>query len=129
MLEEYIKELETDLKIDELNLKDYQLRLPGIKHKWAGRIVRHKLEMIQFSKKCDELKKSLTEKIQQESPVKLSLPTIAAAIENHTDYKNLQKELQEKKLVIELIEKAEKIFQSATYDIKNLIEIIKLETT
>lgn len=129
MLEEYIKELETDLKIDELNLKDYQLRLPGIKHKWAGRIVRHKLEMLQFSKKCDELKKTLTEKIQQESPVKLSLPSIAVAIENHSDYKNLQKELQEKKLVIELIEKAEKTFQSTTYDIKNLIEIIKLETT
>jgi hypothetical protein len=42
MLEEYIKELSEDLKIDELNLKDYQLRLPALKHKWTGRCIRLK---------------------------------------------------------------------------------------
>ena len=32
LLEDYIKELESDLKIDELIIKEYQLKLPGIKH-------------------------------------------------------------------------------------------------
>ena len=45
LLEDYIKELENDLKIDELTLKEYQLKLPGTKHKWAGRYIRHNLEL------------------------------------------------------------------------------------
>ena len=74
LLEDYIKELESDLKISELELKDYQLRLPGIKHKWAGRCIRHKLELNDLRKKRDVLKRSLVEKIQEQSPVKLNLP-------------------------------------------------------
>jgi len=129
MLEEYIKELESDLKIDELNLKDYQLRLPAIKHKWAGRSIRLKLEIINDTRESDNLKKLLVEEIQKNAPVKLSLPAINSAVEKHTEYKNLLHNITQKKLIVELLEKTEKTLSSTTYDIKNLIEIIKLETT
>jgi hypothetical protein len=129
MLEEYIKELEGDLLINELNLKDYQLRLPAIKHKWAGRCIRHKLEIINLTKTSESLKKTLIEKIQQNAAVKLSIPAVTAAVENHDDYKNIINQIQEKKLIIELLEKTEKTLNSATYDVKNLVEIMKLETT
>ena len=39
----------------------------------------------------------------------------------------LRMEVATKQLEIELFEKAEKIFSSMTFDIKNLIEIMKLE--
>jgi hypothetical protein len=63
VLNEYIKELENDLKIDELYLKDYTLKLPGIKHKWAGRCIRHKSELFDIKNQKDKLKKALKEKI------------------------------------------------------------------
>jgi len=129
MLEKYIIELEEDLKINELNLKDYQLRLPGIKHKWASRYIKHKLEVINLNKKCDSLKKKLFEKIQEASPVKLSPATINSAIEQHKEYTELANNLHEIKLIVELLEKTEKTLHSATFDIKNLVEIMKLETT
>ena len=129
MLEEYIKELEEDLRIDELNLKEYQLKLPAIKHKWAGRCIRHKLEIVQLSKQSENLKKTLIEKIQENAAVKLSVPTVTAAVENHSDYRSIIEQIQQKKLIIELLEKTEKTLHSATYDVKNIVEIMKLETT
>lgn len=129
MLSEYIKELENDLKIDELYLKDYTLRLPGIKHKWAGRCIRHKSEIFDIKNKKEKLKKAIKEKILENSPVKPSLPVLDKLVENADELKDLDKKINELQLVVELLEKAEKTLSSASYDLKNLIDIIKLETT
>ena len=129
MLEEYIKELEADLKINELNLKDYQLRLPALKHKWAGRLIRHKLEVVQFTKNLDALKRVLIEETQRSAQVKLTLSALTQAGESRKEYIEYKKSIEEKKLIIELLEKTEKTLSSTTFDIKNLIEIMKLETT
>jgi len=129
LLEDYIKELENDLKIDELILKDYQLKLPGIKHKWAGRCVRHKLELNELRKRRESLKRELVEKLQEQSPVKLTLPVAERAIEKHSEFIDIDSKIKQLELVIELLEKSEKTLSSASYDLKNIIDIIKLETT
>lgn len=129
MLEEYIKELEKDLKIDELNLKDYQLCLPAIKHKWAGRLIRLKLELIEQNKTLEKLKRELTKEIEKAAPVKLNMHTVNQMIESHDKYKEFRCVIEEKRLIIELLERTEKTLNSTTYDIKNLVEIMKLETT
>lgn len=129
LLEDYIKELENDLKIDELNLKDYQLRLPGIKHKWAGRCIRHKLELIDVKRERENLKKTLADKLQEQSPVKIAAPVAERTAEKHTEVVKFDDKIKQLELVIELLEKAEKTLSSTSYDIKNLVDIIKLETT
>jgi len=129
LLEDYIKELESDLKISELELKDYQLRLPGIKHKWAGRCIRHKLELNDLRKKRDVLKRSLVEKIQEQSPVKLNLPVAERTVEKHSELIEMDDRMKQLELIVELLEKSEKTLSSASYDLKNIIDIIKLETT
>lgn len=129
LLEEYIKELENDLKIDELILKDYQLKLPGIKHKWAGRCIRHKLELVEIKKKREKLKKEIVDKIQEQSPVKLAFPVVERTAEKCSEIVDIDAKIKEIELVIELLEKSEKTLSSTSYDIKNLVDIIKLETT
>jgi hypothetical protein len=129
LLEDYIKELENDLKIDELTLKEYQLKLPGIKHKWAGRYIRHKLELNDLKKKRERIKKAVVDQVQEQSPVKLALPVIERTAEKHSEIVEIDSQMKQVELTVELLEKAEKTLSSASYDIKNLIEIIKLETT
>jgi hypothetical protein len=85
--------------------------------------------MVQENKKLDNLKKTLAEEIEKAAPVKLSTPSINQMIESHSTYKDYKLKIEEKKLTIELLEKSEKTFNSATFDIKNLVEIMKLETT
>jgi hypothetical protein len=129
LLEDYIKELESDLKIDELILKDYQLKLPGIKHKWAGRCVRHKLELSQIKKDRELIKKKLVDQLQQASPVKLAQPVAERTVEKHSEILDIDSKIKELDLIVELLEKSEKTLSSTSYDIKNIIDIIKLETT
>lgn len=129
LLEGYIKELENDLKIDELTLKEYQLKLPGIKHKWAGRCIRHKLELNDLRKKREKIKKAVVDQIQEQSPVKLAVPVIERTAEKHSEIIEIDGQIKQIELIVELLEKAEKTLSSASYDIKNLIDIIKLETT
>jgi hypothetical protein len=128
-LEDYITELENDLKFDELNLKDYQQRLPGIKHKWAGRCIRHKLELITLKKNRDKLKRAIVDKINEMSPVKLTAPVAERTAENSNELTEADAKIKEIELVIELLEKSERTLNSTSYDIKNLIDIMKLETT
>jgi len=129
VLEEYIRELENDLKIDELYIKDYTLKLPGIKHKWAGRCIRHKSDLFNLKATKEKIKKTVKEKILETIAVKPSLPVLDKLVENSDELKEIDKKLNELALVVELLEKAEKTLSSASYDLKNLIDIIKLETT
>jgi len=129
LLEDYINELQDDLKIDELILKEYQLKLPGIKHKWTGRLIRHKMDINGLRKKRELLKKELVVKIQEQSPVKLALPVIERTAEKHSEVIEIDCRIKELELIVELLEKSERTLSSASYDIKNLVEIIKLETT
>jgi len=129
MLEEYIKELEEDLKINELNLKDYQLRLPALKHKWTGRMIRLKSQINNFKKQRDRVKADIMSEIDHTSSVKLTQPVIAATADKHSRVQDINKQIQDAELLVELLERSEKTLSSCSYDIKNLIEILKLEIT
>jgi len=129
MLEEIIKELEEDLKINELNLKDYQLRLPAIKHKWAGRLIRTRMNINSLKKQRDAVKNDVMSEIKATSPVQLSVPVISSTADKHSKIQEYTNKIQEAELLVELLEKSEKILGSTTFDIKNLIEIMKLEMT
>ena len=48
--------------------------------------------------------------------------------EEHVDVKAIATEIGQLRLVVEFLEKTEKTLSSITFDIKNLIEIIKIET-
>ena len=129
MLEEIIKELEEDLKINELNLKDYQLRLPAIKHKWAGRLIRTRMNINTLKKQRDAAKNEVMSEIKATSPVQLTSPVISSTADKHSKIQEYTNKIQEAELLVELLEKSEKILGSTTFDIKNLIEIMKLEMT
>ena len=106
LLEDYINELQDDLKIDELILKEYQLKLPGIKHKWTGRLIRHKMDINGLRKKRELLKKELVVKIQEQSPVKLALPVIERTAEKHSEVIEIDCRIKELELIVELLEKS-----------------------
>lgn len=129
MLEEYIKELEQDLKIDELNLKDYQLRLPALKHKWSGRLIRLKSSLNHLKREKENTKNSIMTEINNTSPIKLTQPVIAATAEKHSTIQDINEKIKDTELLVELLEKTEKTLSSITYDVRNLVEIMKLELT
>lgn len=129
LLQRYIQELEEDVRLDELNLKDAALTLPGKKAKWVSRLMLEKSSLIELSKKKDKILNTVIEEIKKESPVKLTYPTLKDAAERHTAVAELNLELKEKEGVIEFLERVDKTIHSIGFDIKNLIELIKMETS
>jgi hypothetical protein len=124
-----LNEIQEDLRVDEFNLKDKQLKLPAIKHKYAGMLIRTRIELNELNNKKEQAKKTLINSIIEKSPVKVSTAVAEKSAEDASSIKTIQSEIKEKELIIALLEKTEKTLSSMTFDIKNIIDIIKLETT
>ena len=125
LFETYQKEIVEDIKVDELSLKDKAMLVPTIKHKWVGRLMTHKVQL----RKLNDLKKKTLKKISSESPIPLSKTTLEQAAENNENIVKIQESIDRLEVIIEYLEKVEKLTSSLTWDCKNLIDLQKLETT
>ena len=132
----YSEELQKDMHIDELNVMQVALMLPAIKHKWVARLIESKIQIKNLDKQKKDIKDKFFEKIKNEpsaTHLKLSSIAIERSIENNINYRDFISELdnniEDTKLVILYLEKVENIFKNMTYDIKNIIDLNKLETT
>ena len=128
-IQKILSEIEKDVSLDELNLREMQFKLPAIKHKYAGIHIRAKIQMTVLQKNYETTKRENAKKIKETSPVKLSSNAIDGVADDLPSVKKIKEEIANLKLLIELLEKTEKTLSSMTYDIKNIIEIQKLETT
>lgn len=127
LLDQYIDEIEKDLQINEFNLKDSSMRTPARKHYWVSKLIRHKKNLLSLRKKRDLVKKEVVQKIIQESPVKVTVPVAEKASYKHEKMIEISNKINEEELIIEFLEKTEKTFSAIGFDIKNIIEIMKME--
>jgi len=127
LLDQYIDEIEKDLQINEFNLKDSSMRTPARKHYWVSKLIRHKKNLLSLKQKRDLIKKEVVQKIIQESPVKVTIPVAEKASYKHEKMIEISKKINEEELIIEFLEKTEKTFSAVGFDIKNIIEIMKME--
>ena len=128
MLNEYIDEMQLDLELDELNIKEVQMKIPALKHKWVGRLMRHKAQIAGLNRKRDAVKIEAGKKMRESSMYNVSNASLDKLIDKQDAMIQLNQEIDDLKIVTEFLEKSDRIFNSLTFDIKNLIEIIKLET-
>ena len=127
-LEKYIEEMSKDVDVDEFNLKDVQMALPALKHKWVGRLMRHKHNINELMNAKTKTKADIATDIQNNASYKVAAAVAERQAGNHQTIMKLDRKIKEERLLVEFLEKAEKIFSSMTFDIKNITEIVKLET-
>ena len=119
LLERYIKDIAEDLKIDDFNIKQVQLTTPGKKHFWVEKLKKERLKV----------KRELMEAAADAAPITLKLNTLEKTVNASELITNLDYKIRENELIVELLEKTEKIFASLTFDIGNIIKIMTLEQT
>ncbi len=127
LLRRYKEEIGADLLITDFNIKDIQLKLPSRKHFWAARLIDAKITLQSLHKKKKNLKKTIVTKIMAEAPVKLTQQTAEIAAESTDELTLIADSIKEYEFIVEYLEKVEKIMSGMGYDIKNIIEIQKLE--
>jgi len=128
LLDQYIDEIEKDLQINEFNLKDSSMKTPARKHYWVSKLIRHKRNLLSLRQQRDIIKKEVVKKIIEESPVKVTVPVAEKASYRHDKMVEISQKINEEELIIEFLEKTEKVFSSITYDVSNIIKVIQLET-
>ena len=128
VFEQYKKEIEKDTELDRIILEEKQLKLPAIKAKWVARLMNHKKEIDKLWELYNDAISNVTKKIIAESPVKISNKVAEDSAKDHELIIKIKKEIKDQERIVEYLEKIEKVFSSMSYDISNLISLIKLET-
>jgi len=128
ILTDYLDEAERDAVLDVFTVKDVQSKLPAIKHKWVGRLIRSKRKLNLLYDQRAQIKDDLLKKAKEQSKYKVADNVLEKSIVKTTAVVAVDQQIKEYKLVIEFLERTEKIFSSMTFDIKNLTEIMKIET-
>lgn len=127
ILENYRNELSIEIKLNKLNLSDHQVKLPALKHKWASRYINHKHKVYRLKAKKKELFRILVSQKIDESPVRINVTVAEKTTYSHPDIQKIDSKIQEQELILEYLEKIQNIVNNIQWDIKNLIEIEKLE--
>ena len=128
MFDRYEEELKSDVMMDAFSVHDRQLTLPAIKHKWVGRLMRHKMHLHELKAEKKDTRNQLINRLREESAVRLTQVAIGNVIDEHEMMAEMTNKIDTERIIIEYLEKVEKILSSMTFDIRNLTEIMKLET-
>jgi hypothetical protein len=127
LIDRYKEEINKDLVINDFNIKDVQLKLPSRKHFWAARLIDAKITHHRLIKRKKVLKETIVKRIVSEAPVRLTQQTAEIAAETSEELQNITIEIKDYEFVIEYLEKVERIMSGMGFDIKNIIEIQKME--
>jgi hypothetical protein len=126
--EKYQQEMIEDTSIDELNIKDMQMKLPGIKHKWVGRLMACKREISKLKSQRKEAIEKASKLAMQESPISMSDAAAKRAAYSHELVIKINDRITDQEIIQEYLEKNCEVFRNMTWDIKNAVELMKLET-
>lgn len=129
ILERYSQEIAEDTAVDEINVKDVAMRLPGIKHKWVARLINHKRQLNRLENEKESIIEATMKKIKEKGDIQLSKTAMTAKISTLESIKALDEKIDEQKALVDYLEHVESIFRYMTNDIKNVIDIMKMELT
>ncbi len=125
--DKYKTELTEELDLSDFNMKDVQMKLPGIKHKWVARLIDQKIELNKLKKLKAEAIETVSQKLRKENVIILSDAALSKQSEKHELVRKIIDKIEETEILIEYLERVEKVCSSTSYDIKNLIDIKRME--
>jgi hypothetical protein len=130
LFEKYNEEIIADTKIDQLNLLDRQMMQAGIRHKWVSRLISHKRQRNSLEKKKKELKEEVLKTLEKNGiPTGVPKAALSSKVDSSESIQKINQEIQDIELLIDYLERVEKIFASITFDFKSITDTIKMETT
>lgn len=124
--ERIVKDIEKDLKIDRMNMDEKSLQIPSIKHYWIAELYRSKIQIQALEKKKKDLFKAFAES-DRVMEIGLSKDAIQRQFNATTKVQEINENLEELKIIVEYLEDAKYVLGRVTDDLKNRIELEKVE--
>lgn len=124
--EEYVQEYMEFTKINDLNLEQRVMRVPAEKHCWVERLILAKKEKYKLLLTKKKTKETLTKKMIEGGIVNLSKQTLDS-LENTETMEEINERLQELEHLIEFLELTVKNITFIGNDIKNILELKRMQ--
>lgn len=124
--EKIVEEITNDLKIDRLNMDEKTLQIPSIKHFWVAKLYRSKIEIQTLEKKKKDLFKAFAES-DRVMEIGLSKDAIQRQFNATKKVQEINEKLEELKIIVDYLEDAKYVLGRTTDDLKNRIELEKVE--
>jgi len=128
IINQYVDEASIDTNLDRLGVTSTQEQLVANKHKWSARLINHKIKLNNFKFKRSSLIDEYIKEYQDREPVRVNRSIAEKAVQNKKEIKIIDQKIQNEILIISFLENIYKNISFATNDIKNLVELMKLET-
>lgn len=116
--------IEKDLVIQADKIDDFCLSLPGKKHFWVGKLIQEKIHLKELESKKKQLEKAAFDNIPLEGARKVTRKSLVLA---DPEIASLQEDIEESQLILEYLDKVEKVFAQTSYDLKNYNDSRKME--
>jgi len=128
IINQYLDEARIDTNLDRLEVTSTQEQLVSNKHKWSARLINHKINLNNFKSERSSLLEDKITEFQNTEPVSIPRSIAERAVQNKKEIKAIDFKIQNEALIISFLENIYKNISFATNDIKNLVELMKLET-
>lgn len=127
IIEQYTIESSIDTNIDRLNVTDIQEKLVNNKHKWSARLINHKIKLNKYKANRLAILEEKIDEYQNTQPVMVNRSIAEKAVSKKKDIRSIDYKIENEILIIQHVENIYKNISFATNDIKNLVELMKLE--
>lgn len=126
LIKKYQAQYEEFCNISDFNLDERAKRVPAEKHFWVCRLIDAKIEKDRLYKLKASTKNTLQKKIMEESPVTLN-KQILDDIEKSTSLESINQKIKEQEFLVEYLTKIVDLITYISQDVKNIVEIRKLQ--
>ena len=124
--EKIVQDIEKDIKIDRMNMDEKSLQIPSIKHYWIAELYRSKIKIQALERKKKDLFKAFAES-DRVMEIGLSKDAIQRQFNSTKKVQEINEQLEELKIIVEYLEDAKFVLGRVTDDLKNRIELEKVE--
>lgn len=128
LLKRYQEQYEEFCKIDSFNLDERARRVPAEKHFWVCRLIDAKILRDKLIKQKSRLKNGVEEKLMENSPVRVD-KSYLNKIDESPVLENINEKIKETEYLIEYLDLLVRQVTYIAQDIKNIVDIEKLQNT
>jgi len=115
-----------DLTLREINIREKALECPALKTKWLM-ILSEEKKYLKLLKKAKS--KSLEDYVQNHGKIGVPKLLTSKDAEKQKEITNINQAISDQEEVVEFVEGIVKIFSNLNFDIKNSVDLIKIEST
>ena len=130
LIRKYQEQYSEFCKIDDFNLEERAKRVPAEKHFWVARLIEAKIEKGSLVKQRSRAIRHQTERISESnSLVKLNAKELEKQLKESPTIESIDEKIKEQDFLIEYLDLLVRQVTFIAQDIKNIVEIRKLEET